>query len=739
MENELNFDGEFPTNPQSSLVANTITGVVKRIIFSSKDGNFSVVCVVDKNKNEKVLIGLLGGLEEGEEIEANGFWETHKDYGLRFRVTDYRPILPSTEEGIRRYLSGGAVPGIGPKLAERIVNKFGSETLKILDKYSSRLSEVPGLGKNRIGQVRDAWRNQTKRRDQYIFLQGLGITPSYCNRIFKKYEESSVKVVSENPFRLATEVKGIGFKMADSIARHLNIAKDNPFRLGSGIVYVLQQLAENNGHTCYPQNDLIKKATEILDVEPAVVMKGIKRAVTDGAVILYNEPQKPDTILVYAAKLFNIESRLSELIKAKLRAPFHKIRNINDKGTSQWSTLNDIQRSAVVAAYTNPISIITGGPGVGKTTVTREIVAIANRENLNIALAAPTGRAAKRLSESSKFEAKTIHRLLKWEPEAQRFIYNEDHPMNVDLVIIDEVSMLDIVLAYHLFLAISSKTNLVLIGDRDQLPSVGPGAFLADLIKCRKIAVTHLTQIYRQSQNSQIIANAHKVNNGIIPQSQTSREEVTDFYWLEQDDQEKIIDLICRMVSARIPERFNLSPKNDIQVLTPMNNGLVGAKNLNNKLQEILNPNSNSEANQLQSGDTYLRIGDRVMQISNNYDLGVFNGDLGIINHIDIEDQTLHVLFDSGLISYDVDEIDQLRLAYAITIHKSQGSEFPAVIIPVITQHSIMLKRNLIYTAMTRASRLLIMIGSMKALSMAVKNYRVSPRFTQLAQRIQAG
>ena len=735
MDNELNFDTGASAKSSVPLGANTIAGTVQRIIYCSNDGKFVVASLVDSKKKPSVLIGPLEYIQEGEEIEANGFWEYHKEYGPRFRVTDYRPILPSTEEGIRRYLAGGVIPGIGPKLADRIVDKFGRDTLRVLDKFSSRLGEVSGFGRNRINQVRDAWHAQTKRRDQYIFLQGLGISTSYCNRIVKKYGEDSIKVVSENPYRLATEVKGIGFKMADSIARHLNIADDHPFRLGSGIVYVLQQFADNNGHTCYPQNDLVSKAAEILGVETAVAMKGISRALADGAIVLYDKRHPGESSLAYTTQLFNVETQLSELIKVQLQTAFRKIKRIDDKTTS-WSILNDAQRTAVKTAFTNSISIITGGPGVGKTTVTREIVTIATREGMDIALAAPTGRAAKRLSESSTLEAKTIHRLLKWEPEQQKFVHNEHYPLDVDLVIIDEVSMLDVILAYHLFQAIGPKTILVFIGDRDQLPSVGPGAFLADLIESKKVPVTHLTQIYRQSVNSRIITNAHKVNNGMMPDLRTSRDQLTDFYWIEQEDPEKIVDIICRMISTRIPERFHLSAVSDVQILTPMNHGICGTKNLNNRLQDVLNPTTEIKKNHLLCGDTQFRVGDRVMQTTNNYDLGVFNGDLGIIHRIDAENQCMLVLLDNAMISYALEDVDQLRLAYAITIHKSQGSEFPAVIVPIITQHMIMLRRNLIYTAMTRASKLLILIGAPKALAIAVKNYQVTPRFTELAKRI---
>ncbi len=726
-------------NDHIGLFETTVSGEVIQVLFSSDDQQYAVLRFVDAKGDESTLCGPLGHIREGQEIEAKGKWENHRQYGRQFRVSDIKEVLPTTSYGIKRYLECGILPGIGPKLAERIVDKFGEDTLKILDNYSTRLVEVDGIGKGRIGQIRDAWRSQQERRNDHIFLQGLGISRAYCNRVFKAYGADAPTVVKENPFRLANEVKGIGFSMADGIARKLDIAKDNPFRLGAGIVYVLSQLTDRSGHTFYPKVDLLEKAADILDVSAEVAGIGLERAIVDGAVIADKDFIVRADETIYPTSLYRAETELAELISRRSSTKVQKIIDLSRYTSAEWLKLNTLQQEAVTNAFNNSLSIITGGPGVGKTTATREIVAIANKYNISVGLSAPTGRASKRLSQSSGHPAQTIHRLLKWQPEKGGFFHNTQRPLDLGLLVVDEVSMLDISLAHHLFQALSLGTRVVLIGDKDQLPSIGPGLFLSDLISCDCVAVTHLIDIYRQSKNSRIIDNAYKVNVGKLPDiSKRPTDEISEFYWISQEDPDRVVDLICRMVSERIPDRFNLSPINDIQVLSPMNRGSCGAVRLNQQLQTIINPAAEGEGNEVQFGETVFRPNDRVMQARNNYDLNIFNGDLGIVKQIDSEGKLLYVSFDNSEVAYPFDDMDQLRLAYATTIHKSQGSEFPAVILPVISQHYIMLKRNLIYTAMTRASKLLIMIGSTKALKMAIDNYKLTPRYTQLARRITA-
>lgn len=719
-----------------SLMEQTVVGDITDVVFRSPDGQYAVLNIVNDQGQNHTVIGNLPELAPGRRIAATGLWETHRSYGRQFRVREYQEVLPATEEGIQRYLASGILPGIGPKLAERIVKRFGAETLTVLDRYSGRLTEIPGLGKQRIERIREAWHTHSQRRESYIFFQGLGISQAYCNRIMNRYGDEAPAVVRANPYRLAQEVKGVGFKMADAVALKQNIAKDNPFRLAAGIVYVVEQLVEQKGHCYVPRESLIAKAAEVLSVDEASTLVGIQRAIADGTIIEDHTRNDQARTLIYPSHLFHAESNLARVLMAKLRLRPESPPDIAGRTTDRWSSLNSKQQEAVRTAFREPISIITGGPGVGKTTVTREIVAIAHSLNLRILLAAPTGRAAKRLGEFGESRASTIHRLLRWQPEQQSFAHNIDHPLDADLIVIDEVSMLDVVLANHLFAAVPAHTGVVLVGDRDQLPSIGPGAVLQDLIRSGRIKTTHLTEIYRQTEHSQIIVNAHRVNEGKMPRRSGAAGEITDFYWIEQDDQTKVIDIIRRMVAERIPERFQLAPMTDIQVLTPLNRGLCGTRNLNRELQNVLNPTTGTLLGQVRIGEVEFRVGDRVMQISNNYDVGVFNGDLGTVRDVSDEHKACKIRFDNSTVTYGFEDMDQLRLAYAITIHKSQGSEFPAVIVPVLSEHFIMLRRNLIYTAMTRAKKLLVMVGSTKALAIAVENFRQSPRYTRLATRI---
>lgn len=738
-QTELSFDASAAPRTGGQLVETSVKGTITSVIFASDDG-YAVLRLEDSRHRESVLVGSLALLVEGQDIEAWGQWERHKEHGRQFRVKRFEALLPTTEEGVRRYLASGVIPGIGPKLAERIVDRFGIETMDILDNYSARLLEVPGFGKGRLKQIKEAWNSQSERRDIFVFLQGIGLSAAYCERVYRKYAAAAVDVVKENPYRLARDVKGIGFKMADAIARRLHIASDNPFRLGAGVTYVLTNLAEKQGHTCCPREELLREAAAILSVDEGIAQIGLDRAVGDGTAVVDVESGSDD-VLVYPTDLYRDECDVAEIVAAMSAGSGLPTLPTQALSRSRnWSMLNEAQQEAVLAVFQHPITIITGGPGVGKTTVTREIVSIARGLNWNVALAAPTGRAAKRLGDSSEAHAQTIHRLLKWEPELSGFAHNDGNPLKHKLVIVDEVSMLDIRLAASLFRALSAETRIVLVGDRDQLPSVGPGCFLRDLIASQKVTVTHLSEVYRQAGGSQIILSAHRVNAGQLPDApapQTSK-ALTDYYWIEQDDQEKVVDMICRMAKERIPKRFNFSAETDIQVLSPMNRGICGATNLNTAMQAALNPPPTSGwSPEVKYGDIVFRAGDRVMQISNNYDHKVFNGDLGRMLRIDTKAKTFTVRYDSNTVTYSFDEVEQIRLAYAITIHKSQGSEFPVVIVPVLNQHYVMLQRNLIYTAMTRAAKLLIMIGSQKAMVIAVKNVNQAPRYSELTRRLQ--
>ncbi|MFA5204659.1 MAG: ATP-dependent RecD-like DNA helicase [Lentisphaeria bacterium] len=714
----------------------TVRGEVLRIVFASDDGNYVVLRLHDERGEEQTLVGPFGNIVEGQELEAWGRWEKHREHGRQFRAGRFRTVLPISERGIRRFLASGLIHGIGKGYADRIVDQFGERTLEVLDRYSTRLLEVPGLGRTRLAQIRTAWKELAEKRESLMFLQGLGLGHAFSQRVLTAYGAAAPEVVRRNPYQLASEVQGIGFQTADRIAGELGVAKDSPLRLEAGVVFVLGQLAEQDGHVCCPETVLLEEAARLLEVEPAAAAQGLGRALLDNALVA--EPGAADTgRWLYTRRLHAAEAGLADALRPLLAAPPPPRSRQPETGGDRWNRFNDAQRQAVRAAFLNGVSIITGGPGVGKTTVVGEVVAQARRMQMRVLLAAPTGRAAKRMSESCNLEAKTLHRLLKWDPARGAFVHNADTPLRGDLLVVDEVSMLDVELARNLFTAVPAGMRVLLVGDKDQLPSVGPGAVLHDLMACGRIPVTELTHVYRQDDRGRIVGNAHAVNRGEMPDLRpVPREAAADFYWLDQEDPEAVPDLIARMVADRIPSHFGLDPRTDIQVLAPMHKGSCGAAALNTLLQKVLNP---GPAPEFHAGERLFRRGDRVMQVANNYDKGVFNGELGRIVGVDAAAKRFTIEFDLGRVEYGFLEADQIRLAYAVTVHKSQGCEFPAVVLPVLTQHYIMLQRNLVYTAMTRARRLLIMVGARRALAMAVHNDRTAQRFTRLVPRLTAG
>ncbi len=711
------------------ITEDTIDGVVIGVVFTSDDSSYVVLRAVNhKTDDVFTMVGALAGLTEGQDFCATGKWEKHREYGRQFRVNSFKPVLPSSKEGIVRYLSSGILPGVGEKLAERIVDKFGTDTLNILDNYSQRLKEVSGFGKKKIQSICEAWKTQADQRELNVFMQSLGISAAYCNRILRHFGENAAVVIQNNPYQL-TQVRGIGFRLADEVAKRMGIQRTNAFRLASGVEYCVSELTEREGHTCIPKDALLAEAAKVLDVTLEQAEQGLQRALGDGELIAEHD-------LIYPKALYQAEGILTQKILS-VRMDRRNELPARMPVSDTWRMLNEEQRLAVRQAFRWSMSIITGGPGVGKTTVTREIVHVARQLDMKIALAAPTGRAAKRLSESTQEKAQTIHRLLKWEPETGGFYYGDEHKLELDLLIVDEMSMLDLKLASCLFLALPAHARAVFVGDRDQLPSVGPGNVLSDLIESARMPVTQLTQIYRQAEGSRIIDAAYCVNAGKLPNLQQAQSsEKQDFYWIEQEDPDKVVELIEKMITERIPERFGFSPATDIQVLSPMNRGPVGAHALNQHLQAKINPVSFDQPF-IEYGQSRFQKGDRVMQVVNNYEAGVFNGDMGTIAEVSRMTKEFTVTFDQGDVSYPFEAIEQLRLSYAITIHKSQGSEFPAVIVPLLNSHFIMLRRNLLYTAMTRAGKLLILIGSRDAVSMAVRNYKVRPRYTQLGIRLK--
>ena len=709
-----------------TLTKTKITGEIKRIRFENPDTGFAVFTIICDNNCEYTAKGEVSGIKVGLCIEAEGYFENHPDFGRQFKIESSRVVPPSSADGIARFLCH-SIPGIGPKTAAAIVKKFGKDTVNILDNYPKRIMEVEKIGKVKLKRIIEAWKSSKSRRDDLIYLQGLGITPAYCARLFKQYGDETVAKVRSNPYQLAQDVDGIGFLKADTIARNIGFAADSPLRMLAAAVYSLNELI-GEGHVCCPMEELTDACAKLTAQNRECARNGILLALEKRLLFELDN-------CIYTPFTARAELQLPRMISALAKAekfPGEKLKKISPRSDLQ---LDELQKQAVESLYSRPLNIITGGPGVGKTTVIGEIVRRAKAAKLKIMLAAPTGRAAKRLSESCSIQAKTIHRMLMFDPSTMKFSFNRDKKLAVDLLFVDEVSMLDIILAAALFAAIPENCSVVLVGDSDQLPSVGPGNILSDFMNSGLFGVTKLTKIFRQCEGSRIITNAHRVNNGYLPQNSKVREnELADFYWIDQDNPEKVADLIEKLVNERIPERFKFDPMNDIQILSPMNRGECGTVALNSRLSALLR---GGDLPSFQFGSSVFKLGDRVMQITNNYDKNVFNGDMGRIIKLEQNAKKFHVCFDSDrFVEYNFDEANQLNLAYAVTIHKSQGSEFPVVIMPILTQHFVMLQRNLLYTGMTRAKKLLILIGSSKAVEMAVRNTRKRARYSNLLKRL---
>jgi exodeoxyribonuclease V alpha subunit len=625
-------------------------------------------------------------------------------------------------------------------MAERIVKKFGDQTLDVIEKEIQKLSQVNGIGKKRIAMIQKAWDDQKEIRDVMLFLQSHGISSGYATKIFKQYGNRSIAVVTDNPYRLATDIFGIGFLIADRIASKLGFPEDSHVRVEAGILYVLNQLSDE-GHVFYPYDPLIKKSQEILGVGRDVVVKALGNIAGQGKIIVEDinnsiETFNENTKAVYLAKFHLCETSISDRLKILLTAP-KSIRHIASEKAVDWVqtqlniTLAEKQVRAIHSALTNKIMIITGGPGTGKTTIINAILKIFSRLNVKTLLAAPTGRAAKRMSETTGHEAKTIHRLLEFSFIKKGFQKNQDNPLHCDLLILDEASMIDTILMHHLLKAIPPFATVILVGDVNQLPSVGAGNVLNDMITSKSLPVVELNEIFRQAKASRIIVNAHKINNGILP-SFKNEESNSDFYFINQKDPQKVLEIILDLAKTRIPRRFGLDPVDDIQVLTPMHKGLVGAENLNVELQNTLNPVQEG----IIRGSRSFRVNDKIMQIRNNYEKEVFNGDIGRIINIQPDGYQVTVNFDGREVGYEFHELDEIVLAYAVSVHKSQGSEYPAVVIPILTQHYILLERNLIYTAITRGRNLVVMVGTRNALAMGINAHKTQDRYTLLRHRL---
>ncbi|MBR7103435.1 MAG: ATP-dependent RecD-like DNA helicase [Lentisphaeria bacterium] len=700
-----------------------LAGEVRRILYENSENGFAVITLKTPEGNRVRACGSLAGIQTGQTVELFGKFESHPDFGEEFKAESLCVKPPVTEEGIKRFLAS-SVPGIGSRTAAKIVEHFGKDTLHILQNYPRRLCEIPRIGAKKAEEISRIWKESAGKRESLMFLQGLGITPAYCSRLLAAYGSNAAEIVRKNPYRLAEDVSGVGFLKADAVARELGFAEDSTERLTAAAVFSLNNMI-SSGHVCVERGELELRTAALTNRSQAEAARGVEAA-------LVRRLLKYDMGMIYSPRLLQAESRLAEKIVRLSGAERFCGREICGEQISRQISAE--QLAAVNAVRFSPLSIITGGPGVGKTTVVGELVARAQNARLKLMLAAPTGRAAKRLSETTGCQAKTIHRLLMYDPGTNRFACDSSNFLDCDLLIVDECSMLDVVIAQALFDAVEPGTSVVLVGDSDQLPSVGPGRVLADFIASGLFAVTHLTQVFRQQSGSLIIANAHRVNSGRMPELPQGN-GTADFYWIEQEDPQKAADMICRMAAERIPARFGLDAVEDVQVLAPMNRGLCGTEMLNQLLGERLNP---APSGTLRVGEKIFRMNDKVMQISNNYDKSVFNGDFGRVVWIDGEKHRLKVSFDGErIVEYTPDELEQLTPAYAVTIHKSQGSEFPAVIVPLLNQHYMMLQRNLLYTAMTRARKLLVLIGSGKALQMAVRNMRQEQRWSLLQERIR--
>ena len=701
--------------------------VVERITYQNPENGYSVMRVKVKGYDELVtLVGNLLEVPAGSVLLCEGDWKVDKRYGSQFVAQTWEEVMPATLYGIEKYLGSGLVKGIGPKFAQLIVSRFGLDTIEIIETDIERLYEVPGIGRKRVEKIAESWEKQKDIKNVMLFLQGYGVSTAYAAKIYRQYGKESIDTVKTNPYKLADDIWGIGFKTADTIASKMGYEKNDLRRLKSGVTYTLSHMAEE-GNVYAEEEQLVKSAIELLDADEAPVRQAISE-------MLQSEDLIADAEAIYMPPFYYAEvgtaNRLNKLLDCVEGSLFNIIPDISVISKQTGVEYDEVQAEAIREAVSSKVMVLTGGPGTGKTTTTQGIIAALKAMGLRILLAAPTGRAAKRMSEATGMEAKTIHRLLEYNPK-DGYKRNDDNPLEGDALIVDECSMIDLLLMNNLMKAIPAGMRLVLVGDIDQLPSVGAGNVLRDIIDSKRIPVIRLTRIFRQAQESRIVMSAHAINKGVFPD--TSNGKNTDFFFIQQEDPEQAVDTIVKLVKERLPNAYK-RPTSDIQVLTPMQRGVVGAANLNMALQTVLNP---GQVSLNRSGYSF-RQGDRVMQLRNNYDKEVFNGDLGYIERVDMEDRTLFVCFDGRTVEYDVSELDELTLAYATTIHKSQGSEYPIVVMPVLMTHYVMLQRNLIYTGITRAKKICVLVGTKKALSFAIRNLSVLKRNTKLKERLNA-
>ena len=720
----------------------TIEGTIRSVVFHNEANGYTVLHVeipseFELAKNPEItIVGKAQAVWEGEDVKAEGQWVTDKVHGRQFKAETLTCIAPRSLKGIERYLASGLIKGIGPVLAKRIVDTFGEETMNVLSHQSGRLNEVPKLGAAKIRQIRESWHANETMRENMIFGQTYGISIGKMTKIVRKYGPDAIAIVKADPYRLCRDIWGIGFSTADKIALSVGIPKDSMLRARASLSFTLETEAEDGGHCWTFENDLLMHANELTGIPVEILGEALKAEIDEKRIVYEEGATSEEPRKIYLKSLYYSERDVAEHVKRILRAPRSFPAFEAEKAIAWWErkagfTLAVQQATALERSLKSKFSIITGGPGVGKTTIIRALVEIYGVKKLSVVLAAPTGRAAKRMTESVGVPAQTIHRLLKWNPVSNRFTYDEENRLEGDVFVFDETSMIDVKLASELLRALPDTASVVWVGDTDQLPSVGAGSVLGDLIKSGIVASTRLDQIFRQDTSGLIVRNAHHVNAG---EPLEIRPGDTDFYFMRCEDPQTCVQRAIEFMTTRIPRKFGLDPLADVQVLVPMRKNVLGTDNLNYEIQKALNPTGDSI---LRGGMTF-RVGDRVMQLRNNYDKDVFNGDVGFVKAVSASDRSMVVTFDGRPVRYEAGDLDELVLAYAMTIHKSQGSEYPAAIVIMHTQHYVMLQRNLLYTAITRGKKLVLLMGVPYAIDQAIKSNTVRERRTSLAERLQA-
>lgn len=744
----------------------TFSGSIERIIFKNDENGYAILRVVPDKKEAGrrgiplsglTCVGTLLNPQAGQNLSFTGRFVQNARYGRQFQFACANEQVPASEAGLIAYLSSKLIKGMGPDLAERVVKTFGQDTIRVLDEEPEKLASVRGIGKKNLATIVESWRENRSLSDLMQFLQPHGISAAYGVRIYREYGTQSVQKVRENPYRLAMDIRGIGFLTADAMAEKLGVPRDSPLRMQGAVLYILQKASEN-GDVFLPRTELVARIEKELNVPAAGVLEAIDALVLDNRIVVDAIPLQPhetggrgEDRAVYLATYYRCEDKTAYYLERLCQMPgnvtFRNVdKQVQDALQKQEHNFAKAQIEAVRMAAKSKVMVLTGGPGTGKTTIIKAIITLFQAVTKRIFLAAPTGRAAKRMAEATGLDAKTLHRLLEYNPGDNTFRRNEEEPLACDLLIVDEASMMDILIFYYLMKAVPTGCVVILVGDVFQLPSVGPGSVLADIIASGKVPVCELNEIFRQARTSEIVTNAHRINNGIVPDLVSPWERDTDFYFLEVPTMEDGLDVLVRLVCREIPERFGLNPLKDIQLITPMHKGAVGTVCMNSELQKTLNPGGLAMGKEgrapralpeVRRGDTIYRRGDKVMQIRNNYDKDVFNGDVGTILDIDPDRKVVQVVFDDRMVEYETSEMEELVLAYAISIHKSQGSEYPAVVIPLFMQHFIMLQRNLVYTAVTRGKKLVVLVGEKRALERAVANADVKRRYTRLTFRLR--